>query len=33
VELFKDVSDDDSTVVLEAGDSKIILAPYIYKII
>jgi hypothetical protein len=24
-------SDDDSFVVLEAGDSKIILAPYIYK--
>jgi hypothetical protein len=25
----RDVSDDDSTVVLEAGDSKIIVAPYI----
>jgi hypothetical protein len=28
----RDVSDDDSTVVLEAGDSKIIVAPYIYKV-
>jgi hypothetical protein len=28
----RNVNDDDSTVVLEAGDSKIIVAPYIYKV-
>ena len=28
----RNVNDDDSTIVLEAGDSKIIVAPYIYKV-